>query len=76
MHYGMWLVDTGVQAGVGSSSELSRVLCRFRAEVSREYMKGMRQTIIVELWGGEVVEKGNAYTKCVEANDSHNCHNP
>ena len=65
-----------LDTGVGSSSELSRVLHRFRAEVSREYMKGMKQTTIDELWQGGVVEKGNTYIQHVEADDSHNCHNP
>ena len=42
-----------LDTGAGSASELSRILRRFRAEVSQEHMKGMKQTTIVELWGGE-----------------------
>lgn len=44
---GSFCLDTGV----GSASELSKVLHRFRAEVSREYMKSLKQSTLVDLWG-------------------------
>ena len=37
--------------GVGSAMELSRVLLRFRAEVSQEYMQNMKQRTLDDLWG-------------------------
>jgi hypothetical protein len=40
-----------LDSGAGSAMELSTVLRRFRAEVSRDYMQNMKQPTLVDLWG-------------------------
>ena len=42
-----------LESGAGSAMELSRILRRFRAEVSQDYMKNMKQSILVDLWGSK-----------------------
>ncbi|KAI0262826.1 hypothetical protein BGY98DRAFT_1048922 [Russula aff. rugulosa BPL654] len=42
-----------LESGAGSAMELSRILRRFRAEVPQDYMKNMKQSILVDLWGSK-----------------------
>ena len=42
-----------LESGAGSAMELSRILHHFRAEMPQNYMKNMKQSTLVDLWGSK-----------------------